>query len=162
MYLWLKFLHVLGAFLFFLAHGASAFVYMKMRQERNPERLKALLDLRAYAEPWMSWTGLLFISGIVLGFLGHWWKYVWIWLSLVLLILVSLPMTFWGRMYFERVRKAIGMDNRLKGSKPGQTEKPVSAQELEKIIEAGKPGLVAAMGVLGLVVIVWLMMFKPF
>lgn len=65
-------------------------------------------------------------------------------------------------MYFERVRKAIGLDHRLKGSKPSPAEKPVSAQELAVVIESGKPGLVASAGLVGLALIVWLMMFKPF
>lgn len=101
MYPWLVFLHVLSGFVFFLAHGASAFVLLKLRQEREVERIKALLDLRAYAEPAMSWSaGVLFLSGIAAGFVGHWWRTGWIWVSLALLILVSVMMTFMGANVF--------------------------------------------------------------
>ncbi|HKY79647.1 MAG TPA: hypothetical protein VJ182_06645 [Anaerolineales bacterium] len=163
MYLWLVFLHVLSGFVFFLAHGASAAVLLKLRQERDIQRIKALFDLRSYAEPAMSWSaGVLFLSGIVAGFVGRWWGYGWIWASLILLILVSVMMTYMGRMYFERVRKAVGLDHKLKGSKPTPAEKPASAKVLEEVILAGKPGWVAAAGLVGLALIVWLMMFKPF
>ena len=163
MYLWLVFVHVLSGFIFFLSHGAAAFGLLKMPQEREQDRIKALLDLRTYADPWMSWSsGVLFLSGIVAGFMGQWWGKGWIWVSLVLLILVSLPMTFMGRVYFERIRKAQGLENRLPGTKGGTTEKPASAKELEAIIVVGKPGLIAAVGLIGLALIVWLMMFKPF
>jgi len=163
MYPWLVFLHVLSGFIFFLAHGASAVVLLKLRQERDGQRIKALLDLRDYAAPAMSWSaGVLVLSGIVAGFDGNWWGRGWIWASLALLILVSVPMTFMGRMYFETVRKAIGLEYTLKGSKPSPPEKPVGDKELETIIEAGKPGWVAAVGLVGLALIVWLMMFKPF
>lgn len=134
-----------------------------MPQEREADRIKALLDLRTYADPWMSWSsGVLFLSGIAAGFMGQWWGTGWIWTSLVLLILVSVVMTFMGRMYFERIRKALGLENRLPGTKAGATEKPASAKELEEVIVAGKPGLVAAVGLIGLAVIIYLMMFKPF
>ena len=94
MYLWLVFVHVLSGFIFFLSHGAAAFGLLKMPQEREQDRIKALLDLRTYADPWMSWSsGVLFLSGIVAGFMGQWWGKGWIWVSLVPLILVSLPMT---------------------------------------------------------------------
>ena len=163
MYPWLVFLHVLSGFVFFLAHGASAAVLLKLRQERDIPRIKTLLDLRSYAEPAMGWSaGVLFLSGIAAGFVGSWWGSGWIWASLILLILISVVMTFMGRMYFERVRKAIGLEYTLKGSKPTPAEKPASAKELEEVIEAGKPGWVAAAGLVGLALIVWLMMFKPF
>jgi hypothetical protein len=163
MYPWLVFLHVLSGFVFFLSHGASAVVLLKLRQERDVERIKTLLDLRTYAAPAMSWSGgVLFLSGIVAGFAGQWWGRGWIWASLALLILVSVPMTFMGRMYFEKVGKAIGLEYTLKGTKPSPAEKPVSAKELKAVIEAGQPGWVAAAGLVGLALIVWLMMFKPF
>ncbi len=163
MYPWLVFVHVFSGFVFFLAHGASAFVLLKMRQERDVERIRALLDLRTYAAPAMTWSvAVLFLSGVVAGFVGQFWGKVWIWASLFLIILVSVPMTFWGRMYFERVNKAIGLEYTLKGSKPSPAEKPVSAKELEAVLEGGKPGWVAGAGLVGLAVIVWLMMFKPF
>ncbi|MGH2581708.1 MAG: hypothetical protein ACRDFQ_02275 [Anaerolineales bacterium] len=163
MYPWIVFLHVFSGFVFFLSHGASAFVLMKMRTEKDPERLKALLDLRAYAERWMGWSaGILFLSGIVAGFMGRWWGTGWIWVSLVLLVLISFAMTFMGRFYFERVRKALGLESWAPGTKRGEITKPASAAELAAVLEAGNPGLVAGIGLLGLAIIVWLMMFKPF
>jgi len=163
LYLWLVFLHVLSGFGYFFSHGASAFILLKLSQERNVDRIHALLDLRAYAAPAMNWSGgLLFLSGIVAGFIGHWWRSGWIWVSLGLLVLVSILMTVFGRTYFERVRKAIGLEFTLKGSKPSPPEKPVDEKELAAVIASGKPVLLASSGLVALALIVWLMMFKPF
>ena len=45
LYNWIVFLHVAGAFTFVLAHGASAGVALKLREERDVPRVQALLEL---------------------------------------------------------------------------------------------------------------------
>src|SRR6266511_2088162 len=45
LYPWLVFLHIGGAFLFVLAHGVSALVAFRLRAERDPGRMTALLEL---------------------------------------------------------------------------------------------------------------------
>jgi hypothetical protein len=44
-YNWIVFVHILGAFTFVLAHGVSAGVSLKLREERAIPRVQALLDL---------------------------------------------------------------------------------------------------------------------
>ena len=44
-YPWLVFVHIAGAFTFVLGHGASAMVSVALRHEREPDRVRALLDL---------------------------------------------------------------------------------------------------------------------
>jgi len=64
-YNWLVFLHIAGAFTFALAHGASAAVALKLRQERDVPRVQALLDLSNVATQG-TYVGLviLLIGGI--------------------------------------------------------------------------------------------------
>ena len=45
MYIWVVFLHVAGTLGFALAHGTSMFVALKLRKERDLERVKALLEV---------------------------------------------------------------------------------------------------------------------
>ena len=163
MYIWVVFLHVLAAFGFFLAHGASATVMLKVRGERDRARLHALLDLSNAAGGAMTVTLLLLLlAGIIAGFMGRWWGWGWIWVSLALLIAISLVMSFLGRLYLDRVRRAIGIatdDDRRKKLAPPP---PASPEELAEVLASGRPMALAVIGIAGLAVIVWLMMFKPF
>ena len=49
LYPWIVFLHVAGVFLFFMAHGTSMAVGFRLRQERDPARVRALLDLSSWS-----------------------------------------------------------------------------------------------------------------
>jgi len=162
MYNWVVLLHVLSALGFMLAHGASAAVMFQVRAEREPARLRALLDLTEGTGRWMAITLLLVVVfGIVAGFMGGWWRFGWIWVSLALLVALNFQMTFMGRFYFDRVRRALGIaspaDVKAKVQPPA-----LPPDELAAVIAAGRPGLVAALGLAGLAVITWLMILKPF
>ena len=163
MYTWVVFLHVLAAFGFFLAHGASATVMLRVRGERDRARIHALLDLSNAAGGAMTVTFLLLLlMGIVAGFMRRWWGHGWIWVSLALLIALSIVMSLLGRLYFDRVRRAIGIatdDDRRKKLAPPL---PVSPEELAVVLASGRPMALTVIGIGGLAVIVWLMMFKPF
>jgi hypothetical protein len=45
MYFWMVFLHVLCVLAFLMAHGVSASVFFALRNERNVERIRSLLQL---------------------------------------------------------------------------------------------------------------------
>ena len=42
---WLVFAHILGAFTFILSHGVSMFVAFRVRTERDPAVVAALLEI---------------------------------------------------------------------------------------------------------------------
>ena len=71
LYAWLAFAHVLGVFVFLLAHGVSAGVGFKLRREKDHARIGALLDLSASSYTMMA-LGFLWIlaTGGILGWLG--------------------------------------------------------------------------------------------
>ena len=156
------FLHVTGVLLFVLAHGVSVAVLLKMRTERNPVALRALLNLSSTSLGAAGIGFLLwFVGGIVAGFSGNWWtsgKW-WIWVSLVIAILITGLMTPMGRFYFNRVRTAIGVD-----PKTGQVDPTVQVDgsAVEAAIASGQPTVLAAIGIIGLVVLLYLMVAKPF
>ena len=73
-YPWIVLLHVLGAFGFVFAHGASAFAAFRIRSERDPARVAALLDMSGTSLGLMYVSLLiLLIGGIAAGFVGSWW-----------------------------------------------------------------------------------------
>ena len=154
--------HVLGVFLFLLAHGVSAAVLLRIQSERDPGALRTLLDLSRRSMN-LTLVGFLlwFVAGILAGFSGNWWtsgRY-WIWVSLVLAIVIVLLMTPMGRIYLNRVRESVGVDPKTGQAIPGF--QPDGAA-IAAAIGTGQPTVLAAIGVVGLAVIGWLMIAKPF
>jgi hypothetical protein len=158
-YPWVVFIHVASVVLMFFAHGASAAVALKLRTERDPARIAALLDLSGWS---LGAAGVallvVFVSGILAGIMGGWWGQLWIWAALVILVLVSGLMTPLGVGYLNEVRRAIGVPS-PRDKNPGG---PLGPTELEALLRSPKPVQMAALGVGGLLVILWLMMLKPF
>ena len=114
----------------------------------------------------MSVGGLIWlVAGIAAGFTGRggtgWWTTgtYWIWASLVLAIVIMGLMTPLGRMYLDRIRAAVGVDVKTGAVTPGFQ---VDQAALETAIRSGNPTLLAAIGVGGLLILLWLMIFKPF
>ncbi len=162
MYDAVKFLHLLGVFTFLMAHGASASMMIRLRRERDPEKIRTLLDLSSDSLSLMYFALLLLLSaGIVAGFLGNWWGHGWIWVALAVLILVVVLMSLLGSFYYAKVRKAVGLPY-LENYKPQPASPPASAEELAALLNSARTLWIAAIGVGGLVVLLGLMIFKPF
>jgi hypothetical protein len=159
---WIVFLHVLGAFLFVAGHGVSMFVAFRVRAETDRARMAALLDFSGIALA-AAYTGLLLllIGGIVAGIVLGSWSRAWIWVALVLFIAIAVAMTPLGINYFNRLRLALGIRTRnLKPTDPDPV--PASDAAIAEILRAKNPELLLLVGGGGFVVILWLMMFKPF
>ena len=162
MYSWLVFLHVLGVFGFLMAHGISASVAFKLRNERNAERIRALLDLSSSSLGILHGSiGVLLLTGVIVGFLGRWWGRGWIWLALGLLIAIYIYMGIAGSGYYSQVRKAAGLEY-MEGFKPRPPAEPATSEEIEALLNRSRPVQLAVIGFGSLAVIAWLMMFKPF
>jgi hypothetical protein len=159
MYQLVVFLHILGALVFFMAHGASATMAFRVRREQNPEHIRGLLELSEMALPVM-WAGLmtLLIAGIIAGIMGNWWSKGWIWTALVLLIILGGWMGYYGQRYYGPLRTALGITYRgVPGANP-----PASTQEILRLVQATSPIMLGG-GALGITaIILWLMVFKPF
>jgi hypothetical protein len=155
MYSWIVFLHVAAAFGFLLTHGVSVAVLLRLRTERKRERITTLLDLSS-----SSMTGfyasivVLLAAGTLAGFVGNWWRMVWIWASLGLFLVIAAAMYPLATAYFRRLRAAVG--KRPSGAPMASDE------ELDELLGSGRPVLIAVIGFGGLLVILWMMMFKPF
>lgn len=161
-YPWLMYLHVGGLLVFVLGHGVSVMVAFRLRTERDPVRIAALLDASSGSTT-LAYIGLLLLlgSGIAAGFSGGLWDHLWIWLSIVLLVLVMGAMYPLGSGHYNRVRHAVGM----KGSQDrtdAPAPAPASAAELDALLAGPQPWLLTIIGGGGLLVILWLMLMHPF
>lgn len=159
---WIVFLHVLGAFMFVAGHGVSMFAVFQVRKERDRAKLASLLDLSGWSLG-LAGIGLLVIlvtgilAGIVLGSFGRWW----IWISLGLFLAIGIAMTPIGGTYLANLRTAIGQ--RPRNAKPADPDPvPATDAELAAIQASRRPEILLLTGAGGFVVIVWLMMFRPF
>lgn len=154
-------LHVLGAFAFVLAHGVSMVVSFRLRGERDAARQAQLLELSGMGVGLM-YIGLavLLVAGVAAGFLGNHWGRGWIWAALAVLVVVIAVMYAVATPFYGRMRAAAGV--------PGSEQmaarlKPLATPaDLGALATSNRPLLLAAVGGIGLVVIVWLMLSKPF
>jgi hypothetical protein len=88
-YIFWKFVHLAGVAAFLIAHGISVGVAFKLRGERDPARIDALLQLSSSSIGFLHPTiGILVLGGVVGGFLGNWWAFGWIWASIGILVAV--------------------------------------------------------------------------
>ncbi len=162
---WIVYAHVLGAFAFAAGHGVSATMAFRLRSERDPARIAAILDLSLWSVSPTSLMSIgfivLFVSGIAAGFTGEYWGHLWIWIAIALLVVISGLMTPVGAGHYNKVRAAIGQKlPRDKSDTPPPA--PLPPDQLEALLTASTPWLLVALGGIGFAAIVLLMMFKPF
>ena len=112
MYRWVVFLHIFGAPIFFMAHGASAFMAFRLRREQSLERIRTLLDLSATALPVMYGGLLLLLAGIGAGFMGNWWSQGWIGAALILMFMLIGWMGYYSNKHYTPLRAAMGIPYR--------------------------------------------------
>ncbi len=161
-YPWVVFVHVAAAFLFFMGHGASMWVSDQIRRERDPARIKVLLELssRSLGLVYGSLLTLL-VAGIAAGIMGSHFGRGWIWAAIVVLIAILVLMYALASRYYGRIREAVGMRS-YQTPKDAPDPTPVSDAELIALVDSRRPDVIGLVGVIGLLVLVWLMMFKPF
>jgi uncharacterized membrane protein len=145
MYSWLLFVHVLslGAFLF--AHGVSGGASFLLRgpvtgATRNLLRVSQMSGM--IADPAII---LVLITGVWMTFAGNLQGRIWPWLSLGILLGTFAAMVFVARPYYMAREAAKGSDD-----------------EVAARLANTKPELAAVVGVVTLVILFGLMVFKPF
>jgi hypothetical protein len=163
---WIVFLHVAGVVIFLIAHGVSVGVVLRLRGEREPAAVRVLVDLSRRSMAFMGIGALIWlVAGIAAGFTGRggagWWTTgtYWIWVSLVLAIVIIGLMTPMGRIYLNRIRMAVGIDPKTGAVDPNFQ---VDQAALAAAVNSGQPMVLAAIGIGGLLILLWLMIFKPF
>ena len=147
MYQWIVFLHILGVFWFLLAHGVSLYVAFRVQREKDIHGIQALLGLSASAVM-ASLIGLIVLlaAGVALAFMGSWWSQGWVWAS----------MSIFTGPAFRRARMAAGFTG------PTTVNESSVSEKLPQAIAELRPMIPMVIGGVGLIVILWLMVLKPF
>jgi len=172
-YQWVVFTHVLAVFGFLIAHGASAAIIFRLRSVRDLAQVRLLLDLSRHANGVANaCLMVLIVVGVAAGFMGGWWERYWIWTALGVLILLSVAMFAIGSGPLVRVRQLIDPEEATRMNRRGSparqsvvgvaVEGVAVEEEVAKLLAATRPVLVTMIGAVGLALILWLMMFKPF
>jgi hypothetical protein len=148
---WL-FVHLGGLLLFVAGHGTSAAVGVRLRRERDPARMAALLDASAAARG-STYAGiaLLGVGGLTDAFLGHWWSAGWVWTSIGVFLAMAGILAALAIPYYRRLRLAVS-----------RATSGCRAEEIERLTASPVPLVILGVGLAGLGVILWLMVFKPF
>src|SRR5438552_11614965 len=145
LYSWLLFVHVLSVGAFLFAHGVTGGASFLLRGPISTSTRPLLRASQRAAIVGNPALILILITGIWLTLAGHWSGRVWPWAALGLLIAVTGVMVFVSRPYYQARGAAQGPDDALAARLAGT-----------------QPALAAAVGVVGLVLLFALMVFKPF
>jgi hypothetical protein len=153
------YVHVAGVLVFTLGHGVSVGVAFKVREERDPQRILALLQLSTWSL-WLFYVGVLLLlgAGIWAGFTpgipGSWWGSGWIWTALIIFVLTMFAMYALASNYYRRLRTIA--EARVAGSQA------VTDEQLAEVLRGPRPWILAGIGFGSLLFILYLMLFKPF
>jgi hypothetical protein len=157
-YRWLLFLHVGSVLVFMLAHGVQVTAAWKMRWEADPAEIGSLFAPLPLTR-WLRYTLLgVLITGVVLVAFLNIWTSAWIWLSLGLLAVIWALMYVWGGAFLTAIEETCQAAVEAAGTSS-------EADARAAFDRARRSWLVPAMTVVGLGgvgVILWLMIFKPF
>jgi hypothetical protein len=166
LYPWIVFVHVASAFTFILAHGVAVFVGFRIRPESDRARIAALLDLSTVTLPLMYGALLvLVVSGITAGAIGGWLGRLWIWTSIGVLVVVAVAMGVIASPYYLRIRQLVGASispRQARGLPPVPSDCETVEREIVARLRSRRPELLTAVGGGGLLLVIWLMLAKPF
>jgi len=142
MYRWIVFIHIASVLGLLLVHPVTVAFHLK--DERDDLRIRELLEVTEAAST-LRWVffGLVIVSGVALGFLGSWWSSAWIWAALVIFVLIGLVMNLYGGRTIDRI-----------------ADTPDDA-EMERLLTRFRPWILAVTGTGGLLIVLFLMLFKP-
>ena len=142
MYQWIVFVHIASVLGLLLVHPVTVAFHLK--EERNDTRLRELLEVSEAAST-LRWIffGLTLGTGVALGFMGGFFGTFWIWAALVTFIAIAVVMNVYGGRTIDRIA-----DTR-------------DDAEMERLLTRFRPGILAVTGAGGLLLILYLMLFKP-
>jgi uncharacterized membrane protein len=155
MYEWLVLMHIVGVLGFMFSHGISAAMALRLRHERNPDRIRGMLQIsNSSLSMFYGSTLLLLGGGIWAGFNGHWWDEGWIWVGLGLFVANMIFMYAVPAPYYKRIREVMTIEE--SGSSA------VGPQQVDEMLRSNLPVVVLLVGLASILFITYLMVIKPF
>jgi len=158
MYQWIVFLHVTAIFVFLVQHAVEIFVTFRLRQQQEPEGVFATYAfmLNNNTRNLRITYSLIILTGGIAGFMAPWWKQGWMWTALGMMIVIWIVMGRIGPIYLTAVDT---ITNQAMQDKADLSALDKFRSDLKARRE---PEVMAVTSVIGLLIILWLMMFKPF
>lgn len=154
-YSWFVFAHLAGLVLFAICHGASAFMAFRIRGERDPAIVASILQTGALSiGPMYIGLLLLIVGGLGAAAGLNLWGKPWVIASIVVFIAVLVLMYAIASPYYMALRKSL--EERGPDGRP--TVEPAA---LARQLDTRRPEILALVGTVGLVLLVWLMVIKP-
>ena len=159
-YAWWVYLHIVGAFAFVFGHGASGLAAFRIRATRDPAQIRTLLDLSSMALG-LTYVGLLLllIGGIAAGIAGEHFSRGWIWAAIVILVVIIVAMYAMATPFYGQLRVAAGVRAKDPKVDPNPT---IDQAQIDTLAASSRPMVLLAIGGVGLILILWLMVLKPF
>ena len=147
LYLWLKFFHIAGLGFFLLGHGVSAGSSLMLRRASTDAVRTALLRVSIQsAAVFYPALVVIMVTGVWMGFAGSWWRTGWIWAAIATLVAVIVIMSAMSVPYHK--------------ARDAANAKPPA--DLEPVLKPARPIELAVIGMIGLLILFFLMVFKPF
>jgi hypothetical protein len=159
-YAWWVYLHIVGAFAFVFGHGASGLAAFRIRATRDPAQIRTLLDLSSMALG-LTYVGLLLllIGGIAAGIAGEHFSRGWIWAAIAILVVIIVAMYAMATPFYGQLRVAAGVRAKDPKVDPNPT---IDQAQIDALAASSRPMVLLAIGGVGLILILWLMVLKPF
>lgn len=155
LYLWFVVVHLIGLVLFAISHGASAFMAFRMRGERDPVVVDALLRTgQLSVGPMYIGLLLLIIGGLGAAAGANLWGQPWVIASIVVFIVVLVVMWAVASPYYMGLRKLF--EERAPDGRPA-----IEEAALASMLDSRRPDILTLVGTVGLLLLVWLMVIKP-
>ena len=158
MYNWVVYLHVTVIFIFLIQHAAEIIVTFKLREQKEPEGVFATYSFMSdnNSRNLRITYSLIIVTGAVAGFMSTWWKQGWMWSALGVMILIWVVMTRVAPIYLNAVDAIT--DHALKNR-----DDTSAIDKFRSDLKARRePEIMTVTSVIGGLIILWLMMFKPF
>jgi hypothetical protein len=150
-----RFMHIVGVAGFLSTHGVSMYAMFQVRAvEGDRDRIFDLCDLsKRTIPPMYVSTLLLVVGGVAAGISARSFGQAWLWVSIVVLLVTMAAMSSIATPYMKRLRD--GCTRWHDGSYI------LSEEELGSLLVGPTTTIVAVLGTLGLLVILYLMVYRP-
>jgi hypothetical protein len=153
--LWV-FLHILSVALFLLFHGVQVWALFTLAPGM-PDREKVFdraEQSRMVSTPMYVSLGLLILFGVIAGIDGKWFSHGWwLWGAIGVLVVTVGFMSAVAGPYMKKVRAAT--------TRWADGSYPMPDDELEALLRGPQTKIISAVGVAGLAILLWLMVYKP-
>ena len=156
-YRWLLFLHVGAVLVFMLAHGVQVTVTWKKRWVADPATSLALFEALPSGWPLRASMAGVVITGVLLVAVLNSWSQLWIWLSLAVLAVIWLTMWRWGAAFYDLIGQAA--EGAIAAT--GTAEEAAARAAFDRARLSWLVPAMTVVGMGGITLILWLMVFRP-